>query len=150
MKTIYRLDYFEPYEPDSKYEEVFRLGYYESRERANMEIDSFYKHLPGFKDGGYENYRITEMNVDEFINSSPTDNETNIYYELNYGYDTADEYSVDTVLGVYSRKKWAKMMQEKYQKWTIFILHSHPEFGGEFHIDSYILNQHWWISGFSR
>lgn len=150
MKTIYRLDYFEPYEPECKYEELFGLGYYDSEETAIEVINSFYSVLPGFKDGERENYRITPFVIDEeFLSEEESFADLNQFYSLSHGYDI-DSYTIATFIGVYSSKEKAESMLEHYRKWPIFALHNRPEIGGEFFITKCILNKKLWETGFTR
>lgn len=151
MKYVYRLDYFEPYEPECKYEELFGLGYYDSEDTAIKMIHFFYNILPGFKDGGIENYRITPFVVDEeFLSEKESFIGLNQFYSLSHGYDIDDTYTIATFIGVYSSKEKAKVMLEHYKKWSIFALHNRPEIGGEFFITKCILNKKLWETGFTR
>lgn len=160
MQKVYRLDYYEPYEPDLKYEELYKLGYFESRERCMKEIKDFYQFLPGFKDGALGNYRITEKIIDGHVNyailkemkdknySIPA---PSIFWELVHGYDTIEEgYTVASIVGVYSSKEWAELMKAEIENWDIFKLHSEPHMDGEFHIDRCVLNKRWHEDGFIR
>lgn len=157
MRKVYRMEYYEPYEPDFKYEAQFGLGYYESRERCMKEIEAFYKHLPGFRDGSFENYRIRELIMDDIITSDiigqscdkmSVSSEKALFYELIHGYETKDEFRVCTVMGVYSKKEWAEIMKKKFENWTIFKMHDDPELG--FFVDPIWLNRHLWDAGFDR
>lgn len=160
MKKVYELVYYELYKPDFIYEEAFGLGYFESRERCLEEIETYYKYQTGFKEGTLKNYRITERIMDEIVvpeiiedmkEREKSDQVPNKFWELVHGYDTTEEgYTVGSIVGVYSKIEYAKIMKKKVETWDIFKLHSEPHMDGEFHLDPIWLNKRWWVGGFIR
>lgn len=148
MKTVYRLEHFHPIEGEPyPYEELFDLGAYESRARAETEWHTFYKHLPGFRDWPETNYRITPYVIDEeYLDHEAVPADTDTFYLLAHSYeaDGCHLYSIITVIGYYSTKERAEEMKARYEAWPIFRIHTDPVFGGEWSISPCKLNRRGW------